>query len=108
MVRRQPNDYKAVAIALSKNIDITKAAKLLNSIDDVYIVDKVSQISDIFGHYRNIISYIMAIVFVLLWLGLTVRSSFKQNCIVYICSTIIIMFHIYSISWITQYSSDII
>ncbi|MBK2011745.1 hypothetical protein IB623_00160, partial [Francisella orientalis] len=82
-LRDQPNDYKAVAIALSKDIDITKLQSLLNSIDDVYVVDKVSQISDIFGHYRNIISYIMAIVFVLLWLGLTVRYSFRKS-IVYI------------------------
>ncbi|MEY8672964.1 MMPL family transporter [Francisella philomiragia] len=79
----QPNDYKAVAIALSKDIDIAKLQNLLSSIDNVYIVDKVSQISDIFGHYRNMISYIMAIVFVLLWLGLTVRYSFRKS-IVYI------------------------
>ncbi|WP_150467956.1 MMPL family transporter [Francisella sp. SYW-9] len=77
----QPNDYKALAITLSKDIDISKLQNLLSSTDDVYVIDKVTQISNIFGHYRNVISYIMVVVFMLLWLGLAIRYSIKKSLV---------------------------
>ncbi|API87446.1 MMPL family transporter [Francisella uliginis] len=77
----QPNGYKALAITLSKDIDISKLQNLLSSIDDVYVIDKVTQISNIFGHYRNVISYIMVVVFMLLWLGLAIRYSIKKSLV---------------------------
>ena len=80
--------YKSLAIVLSKNINMAQLKGITDKIDGVYLVDKVSEISSVFGHYRTIISYMLAIVVVLLWLGLIARYSFKKAT-VYICVPIL-------------------
>ncbi|ASG68894.1 membrane protein [Francisella halioticida] len=77
----QPSNYKALAILLSKNIDISKLKELLTNQKNVYVIDDTKQISKIFGHYKSIISYVLIGVIFLLWIGLVLRYGFKKSLI---------------------------
>ena len=74
----QENGYNALAIVLSKNIDTHKLSNILANTQGVYLVDKVSEINNIFKHYRNILTSVVVGIIFMIFIIMVLKYSFRK------------------------------
>lgn len=74
----QQNGGNALAIVLSKNIDTHKLSKIITNTQGVYLVDKVGEINNVFKHYRNMLTSVVVGIFLMIFIIMIFRYSFRK------------------------------